>query len=76
MTQEQSIFSKIVTIFAAELMNKGIIMETLTMKEKDKKQYKKNFIVNLLELIQLKKVLIFLLKLAKYNTTLLNQLRN
>ena len=35
-----------------------------------------NLVVNLLESVQLKKILIFLLKLVKYKTTLLNQLKN
>ena len=35
-----------------------------------------NLVVDLLELIQLKKVLVFLLKLAEYKITLLNQLKN
>ena len=40
------------------------------------KAIKKNLVVNLLRLIQLKKILIFLLKLAKYKITFLNQLKN
>ena len=34
-----------------------------------------NVVANLLQLIQLKRILIFLLKLAKYKITLLNQLK-
>ena len=56
-------------------MTKGIMAGILTMEQKDKKQYKINLVENLLELIQLKKILIFLLKLAKYKITLLNQLK-
>ena len=37
---------------------------------------KKNLVVNLLGLIQPKKILIFLLELAKYKITLLNRLKN
>ena len=40
------------------------------------KAIEKNLVVNLLELIQLKKTLIFLLRLVKYKITLLNQLKN
>ena len=57
-------------------MNKSIMTEILTMKQKDKKHYKKNLVLHLLELIQPKKFLVILLKLAKYKVTLLNQLRN
>ena len=54
---------------------KGIMTNLLTIKQKDKKQGKKNLVVIVLGLIQPKKILIFLLKLAKYKIALLNQLK-
>ena len=46
--------------------------EILTTKEKDKKQYNKNLVISLLELIVTKKTLIFLELLMKYLDTLKN----
>ena len=46
-------------------MNKDIKTEILITKYKDKKHEKKNLVVNLLELIQPKKILVFLLGLVK-----------
>ena len=54
---------------------KGIMTDLLTIKQKDKKQGKKNLVAIVLGLIQPKKILIFLLKLAKYKIALLNQLK-
>ena len=43
--------------------------------ERQKAIEKKNVIVNLLELIQMEKVLMFMLKLARYTITLKNQMK-
>ena len=57
-------------------MNKDMKTKILIMKFKGKKHEKRNLVVNLLELIQPEKILIFLFRLVKYKITLLNQLKN
>ena len=49
-----------------KLMKKGILIETLFLKKKEKKHQKKNLIVNLLELILVEKIMIQTMKLVKY----------
>ena len=91
MTKEQSILSKIKTIFSAETIllqhnvlssiidayfpkhNFAIEIDELRNEHRNidkevrrEKSIKKSLIVNLLELIQLKKSLMFLLRLVKY----------
>ena len=56
-------------------MKKDTLTEIKEMKMKEKKKQKKNFDINLLELILTEKMMIFLLKLVKYRITLLNQLK-
>ena len=51
---------------AIEVDEKAIKIGIFTMKQKDKKQQKKNSIVNLLELILIKKTLIFSRPYTKY----------
>ena len=97
MTQEQSILSKIVTLFVtAEIILQHNVLGYRTdayfskyklaieVDEQDRnidyeiqrqKSLEINLVVDLLELIQPKKILIFLLKLVKYKITLLNQLK-
>ena len=55
-----------------KLMKIDTATEILTTKEKDKKQYNKNLVISLLELIVTKKALIFLELLMKYLDTLKN----
>ena len=55
-----------------KLMKIDTATEILTTKEKDKKQYNKNLVISLLELIVTKKTLIFLELLMKYLDTLKN----
>ena len=100
MTQEKSILSKIVTLFAGEkiILQQNVLgyrIDAYFPKYKlaievdepghndrdidyeiERQKATENKFVNLLELIQFKKILIFLLKLAKYQITLLNQLKN
>ena len=45
------------------------MIEKLTMKQLEKIKAKKNYSVNLLELILIKKTMTFLLRLVKYITT-------
>ena len=97
MTQEQSILSKIVTVFAVEEIilqhnvlgyridayffkyklaievdEQGHNDRDMDYKIERQKAIENEFVVNLLELIQLKKILILLLKLAKYKIALLS----
>ena len=101
MTQEQSILSKIVILFAAEeiILQHNVLgyridayfpryilaIQVAEQGHNDKdidyeierqKAIENKLVVNLLELIQLNKVLKFLFKLVKYKVTLLNQLKN
>ena len=55
-----------------KLMKIDTATEILTTKKKDKKQYNKNLVISLLELIVTKKALIFLELLMKYLDTLKN----
>ena len=48
-----------------KLMKKDMLTETLFLRRKDKKHQKKNLVVNLLELIQIR-VLIEIMKLVEY----------
>ena len=52
------------------------VTEILTVKQKDKKQYNKNLVIRLLELILTKKGLIFLKLSMKYFDTSSNQIKN
>ena len=45
-------------------------------KEVNKKKYKMNFAVNLLELILMKKIMMSMLNLVKQLITLMNQMKN
>ena len=49
-----------------KLMKKVIIAEILFLRKKDKKHQKKNLVVNSLELIQVKKVIMQAMKLVEY----------
>ena len=49
-----------------KLMKKVIIAEILFLRKKDKKHQKKNLVVNSLELIQVKKVIMQTMKLVEY----------
>ena len=49
-----------------KLMKKVIIAEILFLRKKDKKHQKKNLVVNPLELIQVKKVIMQTMKLVEY----------
>ena len=55
-------------------MNKTVKVENLFLKERDKRYYKKNLVVSLLELIQVmqKEVMIQIMKLGKYKHLLVN----
>ena len=55
-----------------KLMKKVILTKTLFSKKKDKKRQKKNFIVNLLELIQVKKAIMQTMRLVEYKYLLVN----
>ena len=57
-----------------KLMNKTVKVENLFLKERDKRYYKKNLVVSLLELIQVmqKEVMIQIMKLVKYKHLLVN----
>ena len=47
-------------------MKKFILTETLFLKKKDKRHYKKNLAIHLLELILVKKIMIQTMKLVEY----------
>ena len=47
-------------------MKKVILTETLFSRRKDKKHYRKNLVVNLLELTRVKKALMQTIKLVEY----------
>ena len=49
-----------------KLMKKVIIAEILFLRKKDKKHQKKNLVVNSLELVQVKKVIMQTMKLVEY----------
>ena len=49
-----------------KLMKKVILRETLFLRRKDKKHQKKNLILNLLELIRVKKAMMQTMKLVEY----------
>ena len=51
-----------------KLMKKVILTETLFLKRKDKSHQKENLVVNLLELIQVKKAMMHIMKLLQYKT--------
>ena len=51
-------------------MKKVILAEILFLKKKDKWHYKKNLIVNLLELIPVKKIMMQTMKLVEYKRLL------
>ena len=55
-----------------KLMKKVIMTETLFLKKKDNRHQKKNFIVDLLELIQVKKAMMQTKRLAEYKHLLVN----
>ena len=55
-----------------KLMKKVILTEILSLKKKDKKHQNKNLIVNLLELILVKKIMIQTMKLVEYKYLLVN----
>ena len=101
MTQEQSILSKVVTLFAAEKIilqhnvlgyridayfpkyKLAIEVDEQGHNDRDidyeveiQKAIENKFGCEFIRIIQLKKILIFLLQLAKYKITSLNQLKN
>ena len=53
-------------------MKKDILTEILFLKKKDKKRYKKDFIANLLELIQVRRAMMQTMKLVEYKYLLVN----
>ena len=61
---------------AIEVDEKGHIDRDEEKRQKDKKQQKNNLVVNLLELILIKRILIFMLKLVKYTITSMNKIKN
>ena len=61
-----------VTTYYLELIKKVILTDILLLKIKDKKNQKKNLVVHLLELIQVKKVMIQIMKLGEYKHLLVS----
>ena len=61
---------------AIEVDEKGHIDRDEEKRQKDKRQQKNNLVVNLLELILIKRILIFMLKLVKYTITSMNKIKN
>ena len=57
-------------------MEKDIWTEKKEKEEERENEIKKNLDVKLLELIQIVKNLIYILKLVKYTFTLMNQIKN
>ena len=53
-------------LLGVKLMTKNMLAETLFLRRKDKKHYKKNLVVNLLELIEVKKAMMKTMKLVEY----------
>ena len=64
------IFILLNTFQQQKLMKKVILTEILSLKKKDKKHQKKNLIVNLLELILVKKIMMQTMKLVEYKRLL------
>ena len=53
-------------------MKKAILTEILFLKKKDEKHQKKNLIENLLELMQVKKAMMQIMRLVEYKCLLVN----
>ena len=49
-----------------------MLIETLFLKKKEKRDYKKNLMVHLLELILVEKILMYIMKLVEYKRLLVN----
>ena len=65
----------LVSVFQQQkLMKKDILTETLFLRKKDKKHQKKNFVIHLLELIQVmqKRVMIQIMRLVMYKYLLMS----
>ena len=67
------IFTLVSVFQQQKLMKKDILIETLFLKEKDKKHWKKNLVANLLELIQAMQeaVMIQIMRLVMYKHLLM-----
>ena len=65
------IFISLNTFQPQKLMKKDMLAETLFLRRKDKKHQKKNLVVNLLELMQIR-VIIKIMKLVEHNHLSIN----
>ena len=59
-----------------KLMKKDTLTEAKEKKQKDKKKQKKNLVINLLELILMKRIMISIVNLVKQPIILVNQIKN
>ena len=81
MTKQYSVFGKKIDLYLPghkleiEIDGKGH-MDRKKRKRRRENEMKKNLDVKLLELIQIVKNLIYILKLVKYTFTLMNQIKN